>query len=262
VGGFLCSVSSCGLIWQSYFDGSKVVRLGALALWLNLVLLFKALFWMLSGRKGLLILMIEHEALLIKIQSLPETWHGAGTVPNTVLEKLADLLASRPPAVSLETGTGRTTLLFSHFSGNHTVFCVDDLGNGNSYAAVRDSDLLNVRNTNFVLGPTQITLKNHVFTKQLDFAFLDGPHAYPFVELEYYFVYPHLRSGALFVLDDIHIPTIFRLFEFLKEDRMFTLDSIIEHTAIFVRTDEQIFSPLGDGWWLQEFNKKRFPVIH
>ena len=200
-------------------------------------------------------------ALLTKIGSFPESWHGAGTVSHAVLEKLAGLLETRRPAISLETGTGRTTLLFSHLSAKHTVFCIDDRAGSNSYGAVRDSELLNVRNTNFVIGPTQITLKNYIFAEPIDFAFLDGPHGYPFVELEYYFVYPHLRSGALFVLDDIHIPTIFRTFEFLKEDRMFELHSVVENTAIFFRTDEEVFSPLGDGWWKQEFNKKRFPVV-
>jgi len=113
-----------------------------------------------------------------------------------------------------------------------------------------------------VLGPTQITLKNYVFTEPIDFAFLDGPHGYPFVELEYYFVYPHLRSGGLLILDDIHIPTIFRMFEFLKEDKMFALNSVVENTAVFLRTDTETLNPLHDGWWLQEFNKKRFPVVY
>jgi hypothetical protein len=80
--------------------------------------------------------------LLTKIRLLPESWHGAGTVPHVVLEKLAALLEARHPSVSLETGTGRTTLLFSHLSANHTVFCVDDRAGGNSYGAVRNSELL------------------------------------------------------------------------------------------------------------------------
>jgi len=198
--------------------------------------------------------------LLTKIRALPESWHGAGTVPNVVLERLSELLETRRPKVSVETGTGRTTLLFSHLSANHTVFCVDDRAGGNSYGAVRESELLDLRNTKFVLGPTQITLKNYVFTEPIDLAFLDGPHGYPFAELEYYFIYPHLRAGALLVLDDIHIPTIFRMFEFLKEDKMFALNAVVANTAMFLRTDEATFHPLQDQWWLQEFNKKRFPV--
>jgi hypothetical protein len=142
------------------------------------------------------------------------------------------------------------------------VFCVDDRTGSNSYGsnsygAVRESELLDLRNTKFVVGPTLITLKNYVFTEPIDLAFLDGPHGYPFV---YYFIYPHLRAGALLVLDDIHIRTIFRMFEFLKEDKMFALNAVVRNTAMFLRTDEATFHPLHDGWWLQEFNKKRFPV--
>jgi hypothetical protein len=50
------------------------------------------------------------------------------------------------------------------------------------------------------------------------------------------------------------------MFEFLKEDKMFALNAVVANTAIFLRTDEATFHPLQDQWWLQEFNKKRFPV--
>ena len=198
--------------------------------------------------------------LLTKIRALGKIWHGSGTVPDFVLDRLAEFLETLCPKVSVETGTGRTTLLFSHLSANHTVFCVDDRGQFNSYGAVQESELLDSGNTKFVIGPTQSTLKNYVFTEPIDFAFLDGPHAYPFLELEYYFIYPHLRTNALLVLDDIHIPTVFRTFEFLKVDKMFSLKEVVGNTAMFSRTDEPVFPPLEDNWFLQEFNKKKAPV--
>jgi Methyltransferase domain len=122
--------------------------------------------------------------LLTKIRALPESWHGAGTVPNSFSKDFRSSLRLAGPKVSVETGTGRTTLLFSHLSANHTVFCVDDRTGSNSYGSnsygtVRESELLDLRNTKFVVGPTQITLKNYVFTEPIDLAFLDGPHGYP-----------------------------------------------------------------------------------
>jgi hypothetical protein len=31
-------------------------------------------------------------------------------------------------------------------------------------------------------------------------------------------------------------------------------------TAIFRRTGAPLFDPHADGWWLQSYNKKRFPI--
>jgi hypothetical protein len=71
------------------------------------------------------------------------------------------------------------------------------------------------------------------------------------------FFYPHLKTGGLLVIDDIHIPTIGRLADFLSEDSMFEKIEFIGSTAVFRRTDAPLFDPFGDGWWLQDFNRRR-----
>ena len=111
----------------------------------------------------------------------------------------------------------------------------------------------------FVEGPTQVTLPAHRFTEKLQLVLLDGPHAYPFPDLEYYYLYPHLDVGALFILDDIHIPTVHNLFQFLRQDAMFELDEVVERTAFFTRTNAPVFDPVGDGW--QEQNYNRAPLL-
>jgi hypothetical protein len=99
------------------------------------------------------------------------------------------------------------------------------------------------------------------FKQKLDLALIDGPHAFPFAELEYYYIYPHLRPNALLIVDDVHIPTLFNLYRFLREDRMFSFVRKVSNTAIFRRTESPTFDPLGDEWEQQEFNRRRFPVI-
>ncbi len=150
---------------------------------------------------------------------------------------------------SVETGSGATTLLFSHLSEHHTVFAAD--GGSGSIANVRRSPLLRQNVVTFVEGPTQATLPRHRFAESLQLVLIDGPHGYPFPELEYYFLYPHLETGALLILDDIHIPTVHHLFRFLRRDAMFQLDEIVQTTAFFTRTNAPTFDPLGDGWWRQ-----------
>ncbi len=131
---------------------------------------------------------------------------------------------------SVETGSGASTLLFSHLSEHHTVFALD--GGSGSIANIRRSPLLRPNVVTFVEGPTQATLPRHRFTESLQLVLIDGPHGYPFPDLEYYFLYPHLETGALFILDDIHIPTVQNLFRFLRRDAMFELEEVVQNHRV------------------------------
>ena len=187
--------------------------------------------------------------------------HASGSVEIDVLERLEELIGPTPLAHSVETGCGKTTILLSNLSARHLVFTLDDSQSPNgSLNYVRGCPMFRADTTQFIVGPTQRTVGRHVFDAPLDFAMLDGPHAYPFPELEYYALYPHLRPGALLVIDDIHIPTIHRLYEFVREDDMFEPVTVVRTTAFLRRTGAPTFSPVSDGWPEQRFNARRFPV--
>lgn len=194
------------------------------------------------------------------VSELPGDWHGAGTVPADVLYALARHLDGGVRR-SLETGTGRTTLLFSHVSDHHTVFTVDDADEGDSLGQVRRSPLARIETLQFVLGPTQRTLMCHDFDEPIDVAYLDGPHGYPFPELEYWAIYPHLAEGGLLIIDDVHIPTVGNMFRFLRDDAMWELLEVVRNTAFFRRTGAPMVRPDEDGWWKQGHNK-RFTFGH
>jgi hypothetical protein len=179
--------------------------------------------------------------------------HTAGPVSPKVINAIYRRVRKRCLDLSMETGSGATTLLLSHLSNRHLVFAKDD-GSG-SVKNVCASKLLNRSSVDFIEGPTQRTLPRFIFPRALQFALLDGPHAYPFPDLEYFHVYPSLEPGALLVLDDIHIKTIHNLFSFLQKDVMFRLDDVVETTAFFTRTDAPAFCTTGDGWQEQGFNK-------
>jgi hypothetical protein len=180
--------------------------------------------------------------------------HSAGTFSARTFEAIALAAHKRRISNSAETGSGASTLLFSHLSEHHTVFALEN-GNG-SITNVRRSPLLRREVVTFVEGPTQVTLPQYRFTAKLQLVLLDGPHAYPFPDLEYYFLYPQLETGALLILDDIHIPTVHNLFQFLRRDAMFELDQVVQTTAFFTRTNAPTFDPFGDGWWKQNYNAK------
>lgn len=199
--------------------------------------------------------------LLEDIAVLGEHWHGAGSVSDGVLQGITRLV-NGPVRNSVETGTGRSTLLFSHLSDHHLVFTKDDEGDGDSLEHVRTSALLRTNTVDFVLGPTQLTIPGYEFERPLDLALIDGPHAFPFPVLEYYYLYPHIRQGGLLIVDDIQIPSIRFMYKFLQQDEMWGLAEVIGTTAFFRRTASPQFDPLGDGWWLQGYNQRIFGKGH
>jgi predicted O-methyltransferase YrrM len=187
--------------------------------------------------------------------------HASGTISPDVLFAIANYW---PPdtKTTLETGCGKTTIFFSQMSPNHQVYTVDDSAahENNSLSFVRECPEFVPTNVRFIFGPTQVTMASQTPTGVLDIAMIDGPHAYPFPEMEYFYIYPNLRPGALLIIDDLHIATIHRLYEFIREDEMFSRVDEVGTTGFLRRTDKPTFPPLGDSWNEQSFNKARFPL--
>jgi hypothetical protein len=189
----------------------------------------------------------------------PAEDHAAGTFENAALARLEALLPSSMER-TVETGCGKSTILFSNLSQQHTVFCVDDRSDRRSSVRYFEGNpLTRMEKVVCVFGPSQLTLQRFVPSGPLDCVLLDGPHGYPFPELEYFYLYPHLRAGGFLILDDVHIPTIGRMADVLQEDEMFEFVEVVATTAILRRTGAPTFSPTGDGWWTQSFNRRRIP---
>jgi hypothetical protein len=194
----------------------------------------------------------DYGAVLAKIKELPQDWHGSGPLSDKVLEAIAGYCQDIGTIQhSMETGAGKSTLFFSQISQRHVVFAIDI---GKSLSRVRQSPLFHADRVEIVEGPTQQTLPQYEFTDKIQVALLDGPHGYPFPELEYYYIYQHLDTGGLFILDDVNIPTIKRMAEILKKDEMFDCLGTLGKTSFFRRTTAPLFDPLGDGWWDQGYN--------
>lgn len=183
--------------------------------------------------------------------------HAEGAFPTRVLRRIEALL---PAAVenSVETGCGRSTILFSNLARHHKVFALDDSAHRDSSVEFfRRCPLTRNDRIEIVFGPTQRTLPTYTGHVPYDLVLIDGPHGYPFPELEYLALYPHLRPGGFLLLDDVDIPSIGRLGDFLAEDEMFELIEIVERTAVFRRTLAPTFDPAADGWWAQRYNRRR-----
>jgi predicted O-methyltransferase YrrM len=102
-----------------------------------------------------------------------------------------------------------------------------------------------------------MTLPSYTQHEPYDIVLIDGPHGYPFPDFEYMLFYPHIKKGGLLVVDDVNIPTIGRLADFLAEDEMWEVVGLVHSTALFRRTQAETLDPTGDGWWTQRYNRRR-----
>ena len=200
------------------------------------------------------------EQLVDAIANLPDDWHGAGTVGRNVLSAIVRRARELGTIQnSVETGSGKTTLLLSHLSKRHRVFAVDA---GQSISRVRSSPLFEANTVVFVEGPTQRTLPKFDFVDRHQLVLLDGPHGYPFPDLEYFYLYPTLDTGGLLIIDDIRIPSIRRMFDIIGADDMFqTLEVVDGNTAFLRRTAAALVHPESDSWWLQAYNRSYYTEI-
>lgn len=200
---------------------------------------------------------MDEPDVLKKIADLPRDWHKAGTVTRKTLEGIfRHSVRLDHIKATAETGSGKTTLLFSHLSGDHYVFAKDD--GTRSIRAVEESDLFIADHVTIVEGPTQMTLPQYSLPDELSIALIDGPHAYPFPDLEYFYFYPRIIRGGLLLVDDIQIPSITRMFDIIKACDMFELIDTIDHMAFFERTDADCIDPFKDGWWNQGYNRAHY----
>ncbi|WP_270935810.1 class I SAM-dependent methyltransferase [Falsiroseomonas oryzae] len=186
--------------------------------------------------------------------------HHAGSLAVSTVRRMAEICGDGH-SLTMETGCGKSTILFSNLSQRHLVFTFDDRAvPDSSVAYYQGCPVTRLNRVEPHFGPTQMTVPRHHFDRPIDVALLDGPHAWPFVELEYYFVYPHIRRDGWLILDDIHIPTIGQMLRTLAADPMWSLEEIAGGTtALLRRTAAPALDPLNDGWWLQGRNAAEFP---
>ena len=164
---------------------------------------------------------------------------------------LSGILRRGPFRSSAETGCGGSTIVLSHASEHHIAFAIE--GKDRTITELRKQGDLRTENVIFVEGETKDTLPGYRFEAQMDLVLLDGPHAYPLPQLEFAYLFPHLRLGGWLVMDDIQIPSVYELFQFLKAESSVVLEEVAVRTAFFRRIKVAESGP--DGWTLQGMNR-------
>jgi hypothetical protein len=164
---------------------------------------------------------------------------------------LSAILKRGPFRSSVETGCGGSTIVLSHASNRHTAFAIE--GKDRTITELVKHSDLRTENAIFVEGETKDTLPAYRFEGELDLVLLDGPHAYPLPQIEFAYLFPWIRQGGWLVVDDIQIPSVYELFDFLQKESSVLLEEVVVRTAFFRRVGAGEHGP--DGWALQGINR-------
>ena len=145
--------------------------------------------------------------------------------------------ALRPGMASLETGCGYSTCVFALTGSDHT--CVTPAQDETRRVAdyCQENGIVTDR-VSFLIGKSQNVLPTLVDDRPLDLVYIDGTHRFPYPCLDWVYTEARLRLGGALLVDDVRIPTVRILHDFLIAETNWQLDAYIGDTAVFKKTAE------------------------
>jgi len=151
-----------------------------------------------------------------------------------------------PGAVTLETGAGRSTLVFAKAGARH--HCVtpsqDEVARIVAQAQREGVSLETVR---FHLGFSQDVLPS-LKTQPLDLALIDGGHGFPIPALDWQFIAPRLKVGGVLIIDDVDLWTGAMIVDFLRGERAWREEAILRgRSAVF-----RLVAPFTHHEWTKQ----------
>lgn len=151
---------------------------------------------------------------------------------------------------SIETGIGYSTFIFAAQSAQHTV-CFPNASVEKSIREYLSNTEITLDNVKFVVGKSQYTLPSIKDT--FNFALIDGDHMFPSPMIDFYYINNLLEIKGLLIIDDLQIPSVRLLYDFLIVSRKWYLIQILdgERTCVFRKLD---FDPY-EWFGLQEYNR-------
>jgi hypothetical protein len=197
------------------------------------------------------------DSVLARLAVEPGLFHrGAGGEPlwRGLTEAPLSALAAtiREGMRTLETGCGGTTVVFAACGARHTAITPSSA----EERRVRDfcaAEGIRLDEVDFRIGSSDALLV--AWDEPLDLILIDGAHRFPFPILDWHFGASQLRIGGQLWLDDVPIPAVHQLFQFLRGEPEWELLAIHDDKVAQFR---KVAEPLVDAtrdWELQSYNE-------
>lgn len=157
-------------------------------------------------------------------------------------------------SLTLETGSGLSTLVFALKRARHTVVTPNE----KEFAKIRGyarENHISLDRVEFVTMASDDYLPR-CEASNLDFVFIDGKHAFPWPILDWFYTADKLKVGGICLLDDLELASVAILRDFLSEDpRWKSCQSFGKRTISF----RKVGAPIHDiAWHMQPYLTKRY----
>ena len=156
--------------------------------------------------------------------------------------------------VTIETGSGYTTVVFIACGAKHTIV-VPDQEQIDKIKTYCDKKGFGYSNVNFICESSDTYLprisESKGTNRDIDFALIDGQHAFPFPIIDWAYIEKHIKLGGTICIDDVGIPSVGILADFMNIDWNY---------VEIKKTNKTYFYRIGrvdkgyEGWGQQPFN--------
>lgn len=142
-----------------------------------------------------------------------------------------------PGMITLETGCGQTTVVFSIAGTKHVCIMPDqeEAERVQKYCA----ELGLPKNITFIIKSSDIVLpQGEQIPFELDHVFIDGAHGFPAPIIDWHYTARRLKLGGIVCVDDFKMPSVKVLYDFLCVEEEWELIRVMHNTAFFRKLGE------------------------
>ena len=159
----------------------------------------------------------------------------------------------KPDMATLETGSGHSTVAFVLAGARHIAVTPSE---NEPKRILEYCASIGIEPTvRFLTGCSDIVLPcSDAIPQELDFVFIDGAHYFPIACIDFHYTAPRLKVGGIMGVDDILMPSVRILYDFLRKEDDWELVRQITDTA-FYRLLRKTDSAANDPWISQGINK-------